>query len=163
MPWASCRGNYAARRGGPACQVVTNLDLRPRWDAVNPDIRSERPRIDKLGVKPESRVAVLGIRDQDFLEELMRRTPDVSTRRRKDCDLVFYLASGSADLAKLPALEGDIVRKGAIWVVSPRGDKRIQDVHVIDAAKQAGLVDNKVVRFSETHTALRLVVPLALR
>ena len=34
---------------------------------------------------------------------------------------------------------------------------------VIDAAKDARLVDNKVVAFSATHTAIRLVIPVALR
>lgn len=31
------------------------------------------------------------------------------------------------------------------------------------AGKEAGLVDIKVVRFSETHTALKFVIPLARR
>jgi hypothetical protein len=34
---------------------------------------------------------------------------------------------------------------------------------VIDAARAAGLVDNKVVAFSATHTSLRLVIPVASR
>jgi hypothetical protein len=36
-------------------------------------------------------------------------------------------------------------------------------VEVISAAKSAGLVDNKVASFSATHTALRLVIPVARR
>jgi len=31
------------------------------------------------------------------------------------------------------------------------------------AAREHGLVDNKVVSFSSTRTALRLVIPVALR
>ncbi len=34
---------------------------------------------------------------------------------------------------------------------------------VMDAARAAGLIDNKVVRLSQIHTALRLVVALARR
>lgn len=34
---------------------------------------------------------------------------------------------------------------------------------VMEAAKAAGLVDVKVARFSETHTAEKLVVPIAQR
>jgi len=37
---------------------------------------------------------------------------------------------------------------------------RLKDVDVIAAAKAAGLVDNKVVGFSDTHTSLRLVIPV---
>ena len=36
-------------------------------------------------------------------------------------------------------------------------------VEVMAAARAAGLVDNKVVSFSETHTSLRLVIPVAER
>jgi hypothetical protein len=39
----------------------------------------------------------------------------------------------------------------------------LRDVDVIEAAKAVGLVDNKVVSFSPTHTALRLVIPVARR
>jgi hypothetical protein len=42
-------------------------------------------------------------------------------------------------------------------------EAKIKDVDVIAAAKAAGLVDNKVVSFSETHTALRLVIPVDQR
>ncbi len=53
---------------------------------------------------------------------------------------------------------------GAIWVVSRKGKAAtLRDVDVIEAAKDARLVDNKVCSFSDTHTALRLVIPVALR
>jgi len=46
---------------------------------------------------------------------------------------------------------------------APAALRNRPDVEVIDAAKAAGLVDNKVVSFSATHTALRLVIPVARR
>ena len=53
---------------------------------------------------------------------------------------------------------------GAIWVVSRKGKAAtIRDVDVINAAKAAALVDNKVASFDETRTSLRLVIPVALR
>jgi hypothetical protein len=49
-------------------------------------------------------------------------------------------------------------------VVSRKGKAAtLRDIDVIDAAKSVGLVDNKVASFSPTHTALRLVIPVALR
>ena len=39
----------------------------------------------------------------------------------------------------------------------------LRDVQVMDAARAAGLVDNKVASFSATHTSIRLVIPVALR
>jgi len=46
---------------------------------------------------------------------------------------------------------------GAILVVSLKGKQaRLKDVEVMAAGKEVGLVDNKVVGFSETHTALKI-------
>jgi hypothetical protein len=39
----------------------------------------------------------------------------------------------------------------------------LRDIEVIAAAQEHGLVDNKVVSFSARRTALRLVIPVALR
>jgi hypothetical protein len=139
------------------------LQLGPAADRWFQGIRRPKPLLDKLGVTPESRVVVSGLRDDAFLAQLRARTPDVSTRMRKDVDFVFYEADSRPDLARLERLRGYLRPAGAVWVVSPRGDPRIKDAHVITAARDAGLVDTKVVRFSDTHTALKLVIPLAQR
>jgi hypothetical protein len=69
-----------------------------------------------------------------------------------------------SELPQLARLKTYLVSNGAIWVVSLKGKAaKIKDVDVIAAAKAAGLVDNKVVSFSETHTALRLVIPVDRR
>jgi hypothetical protein len=125
---------------------------------------SHRSRLDKLGVKPEQRIALLGIRDGSFLKELGMRAKDVSVDHpRADCDLIFYAAEDKKDLARLETLAASIRKNGAIWVVYPKGQSHIREVDVIGAGKGAGLVDNKVVGFSDTHTALRLVIPLSKR
>lgn len=124
----------------------------------------ERSLLDKLGVKPDSAIAVVGVQDQDFWQQLRERAvDDVQGWPSRSVDLIFLLAESKEALQQLAALEPYLERRGAIWVVSPRGKPDIKDVDVIAAAKQAGLVDNKVVRFSDTHTALRLVIPLARR
>jgi hypothetical protein len=121
--------------------------------------------LDKLGVKPDSKVAVLGVRDEVFLKRLQARTPDVSVgRARNGLDLIFYEANSRAELARLERLKGYLKSDGAIWVASLKGKAaRVKDVDVIAAAIEAGLVDTKVVGFSETHTALKLVIPVANR
>ncbi len=131
---------------------------------VADEFHSTRALIEKLGVKPIMRVSVLGIEDAYFWSELQSRTPDVSRRPRKDSDMIFYPADSEAGLKKLQRLKGYLRRGGVIWVVSLKGKQaKIRDVQVIAAAKAAGLVDNKVVSFSETHTALRLTIPQRLR
>jgi hypothetical protein len=66
-------------------------------------------------------------------------------------------------LDRLKSLTPFLKNTGAIWVVYPKGQTHIREIDVILAGKASGLVDNKVVRFSETHTALRLVIPVAQR
>lgn len=125
---------------------------------------SHRLLIDKLGVKPGQRVSVLGVESAEFLTDLTSRVPDYS---RGDpvasADLVFFSAEATKDLSRLKSLAKSIQKNGAVWVVYPKGQSHIREVDVIAAGKSAGLVDNKVCRFSDTHTALRFVIPLADR
>ncbi len=123
------------------------------------------PRIDKLGVRPGARVAVVGIPDQDIRAELAARTHDVTVGEPlPETDIVLLAADSQEELAALPELRAALVPNGAIWVVSRKGrDATLRDVDVTSAARASGLVDNKVSSFSPTHTALRLVIPVALR
>jgi hypothetical protein len=126
-------------------------------------IRNPRGLLDKLGVKPSHRVAVLGVKDEDFLSQLLARLED-NEGVTSGADLIFYEADHLEDLARLEELASTINRKGAIWVVSPKGKgTEVKDTDVMAAAKSAGLVDTKVVAFSDTHTALKLVIPVARR
>ena len=53
-------------------------------------IRYPRSRIDKLGVKPGSRVALIALDDREFEKEVRSRTNDVATAKPKpETDLVF--------------------------------------------------------------------------
>jgi hypothetical protein len=123
------------------------------------------PLLDKLGVKPGSRVAILGVDDADFRSLLADRTTDITHGQPKPgTDLVFLAADSLDQLLRIGHLQRSLKPNGAIWVVSRKGKAAtLRDVDVIDAAKSVGLVDNKVVSFSATHTALRLVIPLARR
>ncbi len=124
---------------------------------------TERSRIDKLGVKAESRVVVLGIKDPSFSRELRQRAAMVEGRLKKDCDFIFLLAEQKTRLKRLRGLERRIKRNGAIWVVWPKGQPHIKQSDVMAAAKQADLVDVKIVAFSEIYSALKLVIPLVRR
>ena len=128
--------------------------------------------MEKLGVKPGMRIVVLGVKDAGFLSELMQRFGSTEVEPgNADADLVFYEADRLGDLACLAELQGAIKPAGAVWVVSPKGKsvvevpeaERVRDVDVMAAAREAGLVDTKVVSFSATHTALKLVVPKSQR
>ncbi|MEO8745207.1 MAG: hypothetical protein ABI455_08040 [Candidatus Dormiibacterota bacterium] len=70
-------------------------------------------------------------------------------------------AKDIADLQKLEDVKSWIEPNGAIWVVRPKGaGAAIKDMDVIKAGLDAGLVDNKIASFSDTHGAMRLVFRL---
>lgn len=123
------------------------------------------PLLDKLGIRPGVRVALVDIDDPGFRSQLAERTSDISVGRpRPDTDVILLGADTTEQLTVLNELASSIRPNGAIWVVSRKGRAAtLRDVEVIAAARAAGLVDNKVAAFSETHTALRLVIPVARR
>ena len=123
------------------------------------------PLIDKLGVRPGMRVALIDIEDETIRPLLTQRTSDITEGwPAPDTDIVLLGADSTDALAPLEALAGRIRPNGAIWVVSRKGKAAtLRDVDVIDSAREAGLVDNKVASFSATHTSLRLVIPVARR
>ncbi len=125
---------------------------------------SHRSLLDKLGVKPGQRIAVFGLDAGDFLKELAGRTRDITRDEPKeDCNLIFFAAENCDVLTRLTKLKGILQPAGAIWVVYPKGQTHIRETDVFAAGEKAGLVDNKVCRFSETHTALRFVIPRSMR
>jgi hypothetical protein len=125
---------------------------------------SKRSRLDKLGVKPAMRVAVLGVSERDFLPELKQRTSDIAIARpRKDTGMIFFAVEDAAPLRRLATLQHSIRRDGAIWVLWPKGQKHITEDMVRGAALEHGLVDIKVVAFSERLSGLKLVIPVARR
>lgn len=125
---------------------------------------SHRLLIDKLGVTRGQKISVLGVESAEYLTELAARVPEYSRGRRiSGADLIFFSAEAIADLANLNSLARSIQKRGAIWVVYPKGQKHIREIDVITAGKAAGLTDNKVCSFSATQTALRFCIPVAKR
>jgi hypothetical protein len=128
-------------------------------------IRNPPSLLDKLGVKPGMRVAVLGVDDDVFLEQLADRTNDIARKTpKKNTAIIFFGARAVGDLARLATLREYLTPPGAIWVIHTKGKgAAFKDVDVFAAAKKAGLVDVKVAGFSATHTAEKLVVPVKQR
>jgi hypothetical protein len=129
---------------------------------VSPDLLSNRPLLDKLGVKPGSKVALAGLDDAWFVRELRTRTQDITRGKpASPCDLVFMRVKTMADLEKIKTVKSWIEPSGAVWVVRLKGARAaIKDTDVIEATLAAGLVDNKIASFSDTEGAMRLVFRL---
>ena len=132
------------------------------------------PLLDKLGIRPGMRVAIIGALEDDdeapddegpFRTRLAERTSDITDGHPKpESDVVFLAADSTAELATLADIRPRIRPAGAIWVVSHKGKPAtLRDVEVMAAARDHGLIDNKVVAFSARRTSIRLVIPVALR
>jgi predicted molibdopterin-dependent oxidoreductase YjgC len=119
-------------------------DAAEKWASR---IRNPPSRLDKLGVKPGTKVKLIGRHDADFRRELTSRGA-VTTRSKPD--LVFLAVNNKEELVEL-AYQSD----GAVWIVYPKGIEAITQNDVIKAGRAAGLIDIKVCGFSPTHTALK--------
>lgn len=126
-------------------------------------ITNPKSVVEKLGLKPGQKVSVLQVDDPSFLADLEAAGASASTRVKKGSDAIFYGANQRADLDRIPTLKESLDSAGALWVIRPKGVKDITESDVMAAGKAAGLVDVKVVRFSDTHTAEKFVIPLAQR
>lgn len=90
-------------------------------------------RLDKLGVKTDMTVRFVGFDDAELAAEIRER--------------------GARRVRSAPEGGVDLVFFGA----------NITEAETMAAGKRAGLVDVKVVSFSETHTAEKFVIPVAQR
>jgi hypothetical protein len=145
--------------------TVAIFHLGKKADDWAHKIKNPKGLLDKLGVRPDHKVSVVSLDDEGFVAELRSRTSDVSTSRpRSSSDAIFLGAADKRSLDRLPTLRKSITPSGAVWVVRPKGhDSGLKETDIIAAAKAHGLVDVKVVSFSETHSALKLVIPLDQR
>jgi Protein of unknown function (DUF3052) len=124
------------------------------------DINHPRSRIDKLDVKPTSRVVSVALKDADFAAELKARAARVDARLGAGpYDFIFFHAAVPAELERLPDLRQRLQPAGAVWILTPKGVREMGHDPIVRAAKAAGLVDVKTARFSDALTALKLVIP----
>src|SRR5437763_17051968 len=103
------------------------------------DSASTRPLLDKLGVKPGAKVAVVGLDDASFLKLLRSRTQDiVRSKPRTPCAIVFLAAHETRDLERLKEVRSWIEPYGAFAVVRPTGRRRAFQGPVLIDARLAG-------------------------
>jgi hypothetical protein len=121
---------------------------------------SGTPLVNKLGVRPGQRVALLSV-PADLALDL----PDevaVVTRLSGHCDLVLFFTMQRRRLdERLDRIGQAIFPDGAAWIAWPkRAAKMATDMtdHAVrEAALPRGLVDIKVCAIDETWTGLKVV------
>ena len=125
---------------------------------------STRSRIEKLGVKKDADVLVLGIEDDHaFMKELKGAGARIRTSGSARADMIFATFRHRDDLRRLPPLVPRLHPDGVLWTLRPKGSKDLTEDQMRQAGLAAGLVDVKVVSFSEVLTAEKFVIPVAKR
>jgi hypothetical protein len=121
-------------------------------------------RLKKLGARAGMRVMVVDIDDLSFVAELKEDGVEILTGPRATPDMLFLGVHSVADLRKIATYKKRIPRNGTLWLVRPKGkDTPVSERDAMDAGLDAGLVDVKVVSFSDTHSALKYVYRLVDR
>jgi hypothetical protein len=120
--------------------------------------------IDKLDVKPGAKVWLIGIDDTSLIHQLEERTTQLLRGpTAASCDVVFVGVENAKDLERIARAMNAMTDSGAIWVVHRKGSSGVADTTIFAKAKSLGLTYVKVARVSETHTAEKLVRPVAAR
>ena len=147
---------------------VARFELGPAAAKWSEKIRNPPSRADKLGIKRDQHVVFVGVKDDQFRAEVETCGAHLAARSNGQragsaADVIFYAADDRAALQRLSSLVDQLKRDGALWVIRPKGSAAISEADVMRAGKAAGLVDVKVVRFSDTHTAEKFVIPVKNR
>ena len=125
-------------------------------------------RLAKLGVKEGVRILLVGAVavEEAFVEELRAAGATAIRRIARGTpafDVIFLAVERRESLEQLEALASKIVPSGAIWTLRAKGQRAVTEADTMSAGKRAGLVDVKVVSFSDTLTAEKFVIPVAKR
>lgn len=132
--------------------------------AFDASVRYPRSRVEKLGVKAGDRIGIVAFQDASFERELDGRgaTP-VKGRLGAGLPMVLCAFRDTDELERLRELKGAIADNGCVWALWPKGKKELREDHIRAAAIAAGLVDVKVMAFSDVLSGLKLVIPVAAR
>jgi hypothetical protein len=125
---------------------------------------SDRPLVQKLGIKPGFRIFVANApMDYRRLVGALPERVTLATRLSGGADIVHAFATGAKALARdLPRYRDAIAPDGMVWVSWPKKATKVAtDVTervIRDLALPLGLVDVKVCAVDTTWSGLKLVV-----
>lgn len=148
------------RFGGRLAELEIGAARAARWAKR---ITNPPSRLDKLGIKPGMRVLFVNLKDDELRGEIAGAGATVLSRATRGADAVFLGARTPKDLERLRSVSTLLQPAGAVWVIRRKGDSAVSERASMAAGKKAGLVDVKVVSFSDTLTAEKYVIPVAKR
>jgi Protein of unknown function (DUF3052) len=127
---------------------------------------SGTPLVQKLGIKPGARVALVDA-PRGFALALPEGA-ELAGARARDVDVIVWFVKARAKLAtRLEAITARMHKAGGLWVSWPKQSSGVStDVTenaIREVALPTGLVDNKVCAIDDTWSGLRLVWRLSKR
>ncbi len=135
---------------------IAAFDLGPKAATWLDRIRSPKSLFQKLGVSEGVGYRLIGEPRDGFEAELLAVGARMAEAQAAP-DLIFAFAQTLDDLASLGSWIEAAGPATALWIVYPKARKDITEAAVLRAGRIAGLTDTKVVRFSESQTALKFV------
>jgi hypothetical protein len=129
---------------------------------------SGTPLVNKLGIKPESHLAVLNA-PKEFDRTLGDLPGGVvaqgDLRGARNFEVIVFFTDRRSELTKrFPILAKRLTSAGGLWIAWPKRDSGVATDLNEDAVRQVGLdvglVDNKVCAIDETWSGLRFVIRL---
>ena len=124
---------------------------------------SPRPLVDKLGIKPNTRIAIMGApRGYRATLGALPEGVALSTTLRGTLPFIHFFTKQRAALeSRFPMLKRALTTDGALWVSWPKQSSGVAtdltENDVRDVALTNGLVDVKVCAVDEVWSGLKLV------
>jgi hypothetical protein len=120
--------------------------------------------IDNLGITSESIVAMSGLIGADE-DGSIQRAIHARAKHAKDgtiepeSNVIFMRVGHVLELSALKRLQKSMRRDAVVWVLWPNNKPTLTEADVRKAATEAELESQHVVPFSDTYSAVKLVVP----
>ena len=130
---------------------------------------SHRDVTDKLGIKLEMAVRVVGVKTNTGARELLAKIEAKTGRKfvtaRVPAHVILYWPKTVEEIVPtLAELKAQIVPDGGIWVITAKknctsasGMSYFNQDSLIPMGKAAGLVDNKICSLNDCESAMRFV------
>jgi hypothetical protein len=126
---------------------------------------SGTPLVQKLGIKPNHRVALVAAPPDFALGALPAGAVLLTNGRGRALDVILFFATSRSRLVKqFAGLTARLTPAGGLWVVWPKKASGVATDLSEDVIRaiglEAGLVDNKVCAVDNTWSGLRFVIRL---
>ena len=126
---------------------------------------SHRSAVQKLGVKPEQRVEIIGDVGPGLRRDVKEAVGRGLVRSGELDGAIVLVESEDEGREALVRYRARLRDTGYLWVITrKRGhDSYLNQMALVPHAKRLGLIDNKTCSIDDERSGIRFVVPRALR